>query len=58
MDSAKGRILLAAIADGMGGLTHGEIASATMVADIEDWFQTQLPSLLKENFQESQLYAS
>lgn len=57
-DSAKGRILLAAIADGMGGLTHGEIASATMIADIETWFQNQLPSLLKENFQKTELYDS
>ncbi len=45
-----GRIALAAVCDGMGGLSEGELASATMVHALEEWFTNSLPLLLeKEN---------
>ena len=37
-----GQILLAAVCDGMGGLSQGEIASATMTRAIGEWFENSL----------------
>ncbi len=39
----KGEILLAVLCDGMGGLSDGEIASATVVRSFADWFMQKLP---------------
>jgi len=47
-DSHYGKIVLAAICDGMGGLQKGEAASATVAAAIADWFLEELPKLLEE----------
>lgn len=38
-----GEILLAAICDGMGGLSKGELASAMVVRAFSDWFDRELP---------------
>jgi len=38
-----GEILLAAICDGMGGLSKGELASAMVVRSFSDWFDRELP---------------
>lgn len=43
----KGEILLAVICDGMGGLKKGEVASATVVKKISEWFDSELPFELK-----------
>lgn len=42
-----GEVLLAAICDGMGGLSKGELASATVVRAFSDWFDSELPFELK-----------
>lgn len=44
-----GTVLLAAVADGVGGLKCGELASNTMVHDLNDWFDGKLPGLLKSS---------
>jgi serine/threonine protein phosphatase PrpC len=44
--SPKGRIGLFAVCDGMGGLSQGELASATVIKGVSDWFETELPKLL------------
>jgi serine/threonine protein phosphatase PrpC len=44
-----GSVLLAAICDGLGGLTQGEVASATVCAALREWFLTELPALLEKN---------
>lgn len=41
-----GRILLAAVCDGMGGLSKGEVASAYVVNQLSEWFENALPELL------------
>lgn len=38
-----GEIILAAICDGMGGLSKGELASAMVVGAFSDWFDKELP---------------
>ncbi len=47
--SSRGKILLAMICDGMGGLSKGELASKTVTEAFAQWFDEQLPLLL-ENF--------
>lgn len=41
-----GRICLASVCDGMGGLAKGELASATAVRFLSGWFENELPGLL------------
>lgn len=41
-----GPVLLTAVCDGMGGLAKGEVASATLVKALSDWFSRELPVLL------------
>lgn len=41
-----GKVLFAAICDGMGGLAKGELASATLVRMLSKWFEEEFPDLL------------
>ena len=46
-----GDYVMVVVCDGMGGLSKGELASATVVEMFSDWFDLELPKLLvKENF--------
>lgn len=38
-----GEILMAIVCDGMGGLSRGELASATVVREFNKWFDEELP---------------
>lgn len=40
---AGGEIVLAAVCDGMGGLSKGELASATVIREFSRWFCEELP---------------
>lgn len=40
-------VLLGAIADGVGGLKCGELASSTIVHDLDRWFEIELPDYIK-----------
>ncbi|MCC8029274.1 MAG: serine/threonine-protein phosphatase [Lachnospiraceae bacterium] len=42
----RGRVCLASVCDGMGGLARGELASATAVRFLTDWFEHEFPDLL------------
>ncbi len=42
-----GEVLMAVICDGMGGLAHGELASATVVRAFDKWFDEELPRELE-----------
>ena len=42
-----GDVALVAVADGMGGLAKGELASATVVRRLSEWFETKLPQSLE-----------
>ena len=46
-NSTLGKIALAVICDGMGGLQQGEVASEMLSQDYERWFRYELPYLLK-----------
>lgn len=43
-----GEVVMAIICDGMGGLSKGELASATVVRAFSEWFDRELPFELKD----------
>lgn len=45
-DTDYGRVCLAVICDGMGGLAKGELASAALIRDIQNWFHEEFPAML------------
>ncbi|WP_066315527.1 PP2C family serine/threonine-protein phosphatase [Bacillus sp. FJAT-29814] len=54
--TSLGKVVLAVICDGMGGLAKGEVASASVIHAFSNWFDDELPSrLLSESFHELQL---
>jgi len=53
--TAKGRIGLFIVCDGMGGLSQGELASATVIKGMSDWFETELPEITLSNYSETDI---
>lgn len=45
VNTPQGRMVFAVLCDGMGGLSKGEVASASVIYAFDDWFYHQLPSL-------------
>ena len=41
-----GNIAMGVVCDGMGGLTKGELASATVIKAFANWFDNVLPSMI------------
>ncbi|MCB6415394.1 serine/threonine-protein phosphatase [Faecalimonas umbilicata] len=50
-----GRVHLAVICDGMGGLAKGEVASATLIRAFSRWFDETFPFLLYEERENGEL---
>lgn len=50
-----GKICLAVVCDGMGGLSKGEEASATVILAFDRWFAQDLPRLLARGFSADEL---
>lgn len=48
-ETSFGKVVLAVICDGMGGLSKGEVASATVINRFSDWFEQELPALLAKD---------
>lgn len=44
-NSNKGKVCLAVICDGMGGLSKGELASSTVIKAFDHWFEKRLPHI-------------
>lgn len=51
----QGEVGLFVICDGMGGLSHGELASATVIRGMSDWFDNNLPELLESDMMEKEI---
>ncbi len=47
MDTEYGRIVLAIVCDGMGGLAHGELASKEVIRAYCDWFDHNLTEMVR-----------
>lgn len=47
-----GTAVFAVVCDGMGGLSKGELASATVIRAMQAWFEEELPQLLTSNHME------
>lgn len=45
INTPQGRMVFAALCDGMGGLEKGEVASASVIRTFNNWVTTQLPLL-------------
>ena len=55
-DSDYGRIVFAAVCDGMGGLAQGEVASSMLIKALAAWFEERLPILLGQGFTSKLLF--
>ena len=49
-DTDMGEISLIAVCDGMGGFAKGELASATVIRALNDWFANRLTYLVGSGF--------
>lgn len=57
-DTDCGKVCFAAVCDGMGGLRKGELASATLIRDFSDWFDSEFPEILYVKPEEMNTVAS
>lgn len=48
-ETSVGKVTLAVICDGMGGLAKGEVASASVINAFSEWFEKELPTYLAKN---------
>jgi PPM family protein phosphatase len=53
----KGPVGLFIICDGMGGLSHGELASATVIRGMAEWFDAKMPSLSRSEHIEEEIHS-
>jgi len=53
LNTPAGRMVFAVICDGMGGLSSGEVASASVVKAFMNWSETELPQLVSSEIKES-----
>ena len=57
-ETEKGNVLFAVVCDGMGGLAKGEVASATVIKHVSDWFETEFPDILYTGLDKDELRIS
>ena len=57
-DTTAGKVVFAAVCDGMGGLAKGEVASASLIRACASWFQEVFPVLLDQGIEEETLKES
>lgn len=55
--SQTGNMVFAVLCDGMGGLKHGEVASASVLSAFTDWMYTQLPILSQKPLEDHTIRA-
>ncbi|MEH7181035.1 PP2C family protein-serine/threonine phosphatase [Neobacillus vireti] len=53
----KGPVGLFIVCDGMGGLSHGELASATVIRGMAEWFEAEMPRLSQSEHIEEEIYS-
>lgn len=45
-DTPSGQVAFLVVCDGMGGLKKGELASATIIRTMSEWFENSLPKII------------
>jgi len=53
--SPFGNIGFAVVCDGMGGLTQGEVASASLISAFKEWYHKELPILSQSKIQDKDI---
>lgn len=53
----KGPVGLFIICDGMGGLSHGELASATVIRGMSEWFDAKMPRISHSEHIEEEIFS-
>lgn len=53
--SPKGKMVFAILCDGMGGLSKGEVASASVVNAFNKWAETKLPILSQSTIEDNEI---
>lgn len=51
----QGKVCLCIVCDGMGGLSSGEVASATVIRTFERWFEDDFSKMLERGFSADEL---
>lgn len=57
IDTSQGRMAFAILCDGMGGLSKGEVASATVITAFNNWIINELPKLCEAPIEDSVIRA-
>lgn len=57
LNTRQGRMVLAVLCDGMGGLAKGEVASASVIRAFDTWARTELPMLSERPIEDAELRA-
>ncbi len=52
INTARGRMVLSVLCDGMGGLEKGEVASASVIRAFDEWMNNQLPQLMASGIED------
>ena len=55
ISTKQGKMVFAVLCDGMGGLSKGEVASATVVKAFGKWAETRLPELSENEITDSDI---
>lgn len=54
-NTPSGDVAMLVVCDGMGGLKKGELASATIIRAMSDWFENNLPGIIKEGYENNKV---
>lgn len=57
LNSSIGRMSFAVLCDGMGGLSKGEVASASVIRAFDEWIKNDLPNICNQNIDENVIKA-